>query len=89
MTLGIAWLAKSFAVHKVQGRKLCWLRPRYLQRTIILHRKNIAMRPSVLQDSTRLRVRKVKDLLLARHEQIKGSCKIFLVSDDSKNLNHQ
>ena len=40
-------------------------------------------------NSQRLRVRKVKDLLLARHEQIKGSCKIFLVSDVSKNLNHQ
>ena len=39
--------------------------------------QNIAMRPSVLRDSTRLRVRKVKDLLLARHEQIKGSCKMF------------
>ena len=51
--------------------------------------QNIAMRPSVLRNSQRLRVRKVKDLLLARHEQIKGSCKIFLVSDDSKNLNHQ
>ena len=39
--------------------------------------QNIAMRPSVLRDSKRLRVRKVKDLLLARHEQIKGSCKMF------------
>lgn len=39
--------------------------------------QNIAMRPSVLRDSQRLRVRKVKDLLLARHEQIKGSCKMF------------
>ena len=39
--------------------------------------QNIAMRPSVLRDSQRLRVRKIKDLLLARHEQIKGSCKMF------------
>ena len=39
--------------------------------------QNIAMRPSVLRDSKRLRVRKVKDLLSARHEQIKGSCKMF------------
>ena len=39
--------------------------------------QNIAMRPSVLRNSQRLRVRKVKDLLLARHEQIKGSCKMF------------
>ena len=53
--------------------------------------QNIAMRPSVLRDSQRLRVRKIKEFLLARHEQakLKGSCKIFVVSDDSKNLNHQ
>ena len=39
--------------------------------------QNIAMRPSILRNSKRLRIRKIKDLLLARHEQIKGSCKMF------------
>ena len=49
--------------------------------------QNIAVRPSVLQDSQRLRVRKIKDLLLARHEQIKGSCKIFGLPNDSDDSN--
>ena len=39
--------------------------------------QNIAMRPSILRNSKRLRIRKIKDLLLERHEQIKGSCKMF------------
>ncbi len=41
--------------------------------------QNIAMRAtlSVLRNSQRLRIRKIKELLLARHEQIKGSCKMF------------
>ena len=51
--------------------------------------QNIAMRPSILRDSKRLRVRKVKDLLLARHEQIKGSCKMFGLTDDSNSLKSQ
>lgn len=51
--------------------------------------QNIAMRPSILRDSKRLRVRKVKDLLLARHEQIKGSCKIFGVPVDSNSSDQQ
>ena len=53
--------------------------------------QNIAMRPSVLQDSQRLRVRKIKELLLARHEQakIKGSCKMFGLTDDSKSSDYQ
>ena len=56
--------------------------------------QNIAMRPSVLRDSQRLRVRKIKELLLARHEQakLKGSCKIFRLpndSDDSNSSDHQ
>ena len=56
--------------------------------------QNIAMRPSVLRDSQRLRVRKIKELLLARHEQakLKGSCKIFGLpndSDDSNSSDHQ
>ena len=47
--------------------------------------QNIAMRPSVLRDSQRLRVRKIKEFLLARHEQVKlkGSCKMFGLTDDS------
>ena len=56
--------------------------------------QNIAMRPSVLLDSQRLRVRKIKEFLLARHEQVKlkGSCKMFGVSndsDDSKSSDYQ
>ena len=38
---------------------------------------NIAERLSVLPNSTKLHQRKIKDLLMEKHEQIKGSCKMF------------
>ena len=51
--------------------------------------QNIAMRPSVLPNSLSLHKGKIKDLLIEHHQQIKGSCKIFKVSDDLNSLNHQ
>ena len=38
---------------------------------------NIAERLSVLPNSTKLHQRKIKDLLMEKHEQVKGSCKMF------------
>lgn len=38
---------------------------------------NIAERLSVLPNSTKLHQSKIKDLLMEKHEQIKGSCKMF------------
>ena len=38
---------------------------------------NIANRLSVLQNSMKLRQGKIKDLLMNKHEQVKGSCKMF------------
>lgn len=38
---------------------------------------NIAERISVLPNSMKLHQRKIKDLLMKKHEQIKGSCKMF------------
>ena len=43
---------------------------------------NIAERLSVLPNSTKLHQRKIKDLLMEKHEQVKGSCKMF----DSSNI---
>ena len=51
--------------------------------------QNIAMRPSVLPNSLSLRKGKIKDLLIEHHQQIKGSCKIFKVSDDLSDSDHQ
>ena len=38
---------------------------------------NIAQRLSVLPDSTKLHKDKIKDFLMQKHEEIKGSCKMF------------
>ena len=38
---------------------------------------NIAERLSVLPNSMKLHQRKIKDLLMEKHEQVKGSCKMF------------
>ena len=38
---------------------------------------NIAERLSLLPNSTRLHQSKIKDLLMQKHEQVKGSCKMF------------
>jgi hypothetical protein len=38
---------------------------------------NIAERLSVLPNSTKLHQSKIKDLLMEKHEQVKGSCKMF------------
>ena len=38
---------------------------------------NIAMRPSTIPDSTRLRLREIKYRLMQKHESVKVSCKIF------------
>ena len=38
---------------------------------------NIAQRLSVLPDSTKLHKSKIKDLLMRKHEQVKGYCKMF------------
>ena len=43
---------------------------------------NIAERLSVLPNSTKLHQSKIKDLLMEKHEQVKGSCKMF----DSSNI---
>lgn len=51
--------------------------------------QNIAMRPSVLPNSLSLRKGKIKDLLIEHHQQIKGSCKIFKVSDDLNDSDRQ
>ena len=39
--------------------------------------RNIAMRPSTIPDSTRLRLRDIKYRLMQKHESVKVSCKIF------------
>lgn len=39
--------------------------------------RNIAMRPSTVPDSTRLRLRNVKDRIMFLHDLVKVSCKIF------------
>ena len=44
--------------------------------------RNIAMRLSTIPDSTRLRLRDIKDLLMLLHETTKVSCKMF----DSSNI---
>ena len=38
---------------------------------------NIAERLSVLPNSMKLHQSKIKDLLMEKHEQVKGSCKMF------------
>ena len=42
---------------------------------------NIAERLSVLPNSTKLHQSKIKDLLMEKHEQVKGSCKMFVQSN--------
>ena len=42
---------------------------------------NIAKRLSVLPNSMKLHRRKIKDLLMEKHEQVKGSCKMFASAD--------